>query len=172
MSIHKELLIGCGNSRAKKIGVGGPRWYNLTTCDFDPNCGADVIHDLEVLPYPFQDNEFEQVHAYEVLEHTGQQGDFRFFFGQFYEIWRILTPNGLLVLTCPKWNSAWAWGDPSHKRIIGREALTFLSQAQYKEQIGKTNMTDFRWLWKGDFEMVSAGDFGESNAYVLRAVKS
>lgn len=166
-----ELLLGCGNSREKKIDISGNGWSGLTTVDFDPNCGADVVHNLEVLPYPFADNQFDEVHAYEVLEHTGQQGDFRFFFGQFYELWRILKPGGLLLMTCPRWDSPWAWGDPSHKRIVGAEALTFLDQSQYETQIGKTAMTDFRWLWKGDLRLEAMKDIGESIAYVLKAVK-
>lgn len=166
-----ELLIGCGNSRAKKIDVRNTGWTELVTVDHDPNCGADIIHDLEELPYPFADNQFDEIHAYEVLEHTGQQGDFRFFFGQFSELWRILKPGGILCISTPNWNSPWAWGDPSHKRIIGLEALTFLDQDQYRQQIGKTPMTDFRWIWKGDFRLTNYQTTEHVSFYVLRANK-
>lgn len=172
MPKSRQLLVGCGNSRARKITPDGvEEWGDLVTVDMDPNCGADVIHDLESLPYPFADDEFDEIHAYEVLEHTGQQGDFRFFFEQFHELWRILKPNGWLAITCPRWDSPWAWGDPSHKRIIGAEALTFLNQSEYERQVGNSSMTDFRWLWRGDFRMEASADCGESNAYLLRAIK-
>jgi hypothetical protein len=45
----------------------------------------------------------------------------------------------------------WAWGDPSHRRVINEGSFTFLDQTQYAKQVGKTAMTDFRSLWKGDF---------------------
>jgi SAM-dependent methyltransferase len=165
-----ELLLGCGNSRAKKKTFDSFEWADLTTIDHDPNCGADVTHELEDLPWPFEDNAFDEVHAYEVLEHLGRQGDFRSFFAHFAEIYRILKHGGHLFATCPRWDSIWAWGDPSHTRIISRASLVFLNQEQYRNQIGKTAMTDFRWLWKGDFEPVHM-DEDDGFTFVLKAHK-
>lgn len=166
-----ELLIGCGNSRVKKKTFGSFEWDNLVTIDHDPNCGADVVHELEELPWPFGDDSFDECHAYEVLEHLGRQGDYRSFFAHFAEIYRILKPGGLLFATCPSWDSIWAWGDPSHTRIISSASIAFLDQQAYQDQIGKTAMTDFRWLWKGDFEPLHIGDEGGSFTFVLKAHK-
>ena len=167
-----ELLIGCGNSRDKRLKPrANDSWTELVTMDHDPQCGADVIHDLEDLPWPFADNSFDEVHAYEVLEHLGRQGDYRAFFAHFGEIYRILKPAGILAATCPSWKSIWAWGDPSHTRIISQASLVFLSQAEYQKQIGKTAMTDFRWLWKGDFEAIHIADNGEQFTFGLMAHK-
>lgn len=166
-----ELLIGCGNSRAKKLWLDSPEWSDLTTIDHDPNCGADVVHELEDYPWPFDDNSFDECHAYDVLEHLGTQGDFRSFFATFAEIYRVLKPGGHLIAKCPSWNSKWAWGDPSHTRIISDASLVFLDQAEYQRQIGKTPMTDFRWLWKGDFERVSTEDNGHDFRFALKAHK-
>ena len=154
----KELLIGCGNQRRKRLNFGDTEWDELVTMDHDPNCGADILHDLEDLPWPLEDDSFDAVHAYEVLEHLGKQGDFRSFFAHFGEIYRVLKPGGFLFATVPSWNDIWAWGDPSHTRIISRASLVFLDQRQYHEQVGRSPMTDFRWLWKGDFEPVAADD--------------
>lgn len=169
----RELLIGCGNSRVKKLFVDGEStdWDQLVTLDHDPGCGADVVHDLEQLPWPFEDDAFDAVHAYEVLEHLGDQGDFGAFFAQFAEIWRILKPDGMLFATVPVWTSQWAWGDPSHRRVITPGTLVFLSQQQYREQVGITPMTDFRWLWQGDFEVEAAEAEEETLKFLLRAVK-
>ncbi len=147
-----------------------PEWESLTTLDMDPSTGADVIHDLDDLPYPFDGNSFSEIHAYEVLEHCGRQGDWRFFFNQFYEFWRILEPDGLFVATVPMWNSPWAWGDPGHTRVISRQSLIFLEQAQYA-QIGESPMTDYRPWWKGNFEMVGAPESEHKLAFILRAKK-
>jgi SAM-dependent methyltransferase len=167
-----ELLIGCGNSRDKRLRPDGRMdWSDLVTMDHDPNCGADIFHDLESLPWPIEDNRFDEVHAYEVLEHLGRQGDYKAFFAHFGEIYRVLKPGGILAGTCPSWQSIWAWGDPSHTRIISSASLVFLNRAQYHEQIGKTAMTDFRWLWKGDFEPIHLDDNGESFTFGLKAHK-
>lgn len=166
----RSLLIGCGNSRRKKLGFGELEWGELVTLDHDPNCGADIVHDLNVTPWPV-DGAFDEIHAYEVLEHIGRQGDYRAFFSHFYEIWRLLKHDGHLFATCPSYRSMWAWGDPSHVRIINAGSIAFLSQAEYERQVGNNAMTDFRWLWKGDLRPVHVEDDGERFTFVLRANK-
>ena len=166
-----ELLIGCGNSRQKKLSFGSFEWNGLVTIDHDPNCGADVQHDLDVTPWPFEDNQFDEAHAYCVIEHLGSQGDYRSFFALFAEIYRILKPGGTFYAIVPSVQSKWLWGDPSHTRAVTPECLVFLSQAQYSKQVGVTPMTDFRWLWTGDFETVAADDDGNDFKFALRAIK-
>jgi len=168
-----ELLIGCGNSRIKKLKFSPEdEWTDLVTLDHDPACGADVIHDLESFEeWPFEDNKFDEVHAYCVLEHIGQQGDYKKFFHDFNEIYRVLKPGGILAAHCPSWKSQWAWADPSHTRVIAPGSLVFLNREQYERQVGKTAMTDFRWLWKGDFEPIHVDDDGERFTFGLKAHK-
>lgn len=167
-----ELLIGCGNARRKIITFKEipAEFTDLVTLDMDPATGCDVVHNLDVLPYPFADESFSEIHAYEVLEHTGTQGDWRFFFDQFHEFWRILKPNGYLCVTVPMWDSPWAWGDPGHRRVIPKEALTFLDRMAY-EQVGRTAMTDYRKYWRGDFERMAISEADHKLGFVLRAVK-
>jgi SAM-dependent methyltransferase len=169
-----ELLIGAGNSRHKRVIVENRiDWSNLVTLDIDPNAGADVSHDLTVLPYPFEADTFDEIHAYEVLEHTGQQGDWRFFLAQFSEFWRILKPGGYLVGTSPAPGSAWAWGDPGHTRVMSKEAFTFLYQPAYTNQVGKTPMSDYRHVYRADFDPMALDidPTGQSFTYILKAIK-
>jgi SAM-dependent methyltransferase len=168
----RELLIGCGNSRRKKLTfTDNPHFDDLTTMDHDPNCGADVVHDLDVFPWPFEDDSFDEVHAYCVLEHLGRQGDYKSFFATFAEMYRVLKPEGHLYAICPSRTDAWAWGDPSHTRLIQPETVVFLDQQQYQNQVGVTPMTDFRWLWKGDLEPVACDDDGKDFKFALKAHK-
>lgn len=172
MGERRELLLGAGGRLDRRISIDGREgWENLTTLDFNGEHRPDVIHDLEVLPLPFSDNSFDEIHAYEVLEHTGQQGDWKFFFAQFAEFWRILKPGGFLAASCPSWKSIWAWGDPSHKRVLTSGTLVFLDQEQYREQVGKTPMTDYRFIWKADFERYAVQEDDDALIFVLRARK-
>ena len=168
-----ELLIGCGNSRQKRMHPEGAsaEWSNLITLDFSEDCRPDVVHDLEDLPYPFEDNSFDEIHAYEVLEHTGNQGDWKFFFDQFSELHRILKPDGCLYASVPNWQSIWAWGDPSHKRVLSPASLVFLNQAQYQQQVGKTAMTDYRSYWAKNFDIDYQKYEENSFLFVLKAKK-
>lgn len=165
-----ELLIGAGNNRDKKITFKDipSEWSGeLVTLDIDPECNPDIIHDLNDLPLPFDDDMFDEIHAYEVLEHTGRQGDWLFFFNQFSEFWRILKPGGYFIGTCPMWDSPWAWGDPGHTRIISPESLIFLSQEEYK-QIGKTAMTDYRCVYKANFIPIAKQESDHTFGFVLQ----
>lgn len=154
----KSLLLGCGNSREKRLGVAGsPEWGELVTLDLDASTGCDIVHDLDVLPYPLNDAEFDEIHAYEVLEHCGRQGDWRFFFAQFTELHRALKPGGRVFLTVPSPESPWLWGDPGHTRALPIGAFHFLAQKHYA-QIGATPCTDYRLWWKGDLEIEAAQD--------------
>jgi predicted SAM-dependent methyltransferase len=169
----RELIIGCGNKKVEKaVQIDGDSKYkNPVTLDIDPDCHPDVLWDLEKLPLPFKDNEFDEIHAYEILEHTGQQGDYKFFFAQFTDFWRILKPGGLFCATVPNWDNIAAWGDPSHKRIINEMTLMFLIQKEYEKQIGVTSMADYRRLYKSDFKVILMEKTKYRLAFALEAIK-
>ncbi len=171
--MYRELLIGCGNDRSRKLKLAAQpvEWQDLTTLDIDPNCGADVPWDLEKLPLPFDHDYFNEIHAYEVLEHTGRQGDWRFFFAQFSEFYRILRPGGVLHASVPAHGTIWEWGDPGHTRVITNATIVFLSQDQYTKQVGRTPLSDYRHVYRADFEVIYADSKGETWFFVLQAIK-
>lgn len=168
-----ELLIGCGNSRAKKVRHSNlqEEWTDLVTLDIDPSTNPDVVHDLNNVPYPFPDNTFDEIHAYEVLEHVGKQGDWKAWFAQADELWRILKPDGLLIGTVPAWDSPWAWGDPGHTRVLTQGTFLMLSRKLYDDEVGKTNITDYRPFFKGDFAPLAFNNTEHTFGFVLQAVK-
>lgn len=166
-----ELLVGAGSSRTKHIKIGGGQWTALVTLDINADHKPDVVWDLTKRPLPFEDNTFDEIHAYEVLEHLGQQGDWRTFFEEFSEWWRILKPGGLLCGSSPAPNSQWIWGDPGHTRVISPECFTYLVQPEYVRQVGVTAMTDYRFVYKADFDTVHRRIAGDVFEYGLQAVK-
>lgn len=147
----KELLLGCGSRTEKDLSMGSLNFENVTRLDNNPAHHPDVLWDLSVHPLPFKDEEFDEIHAYEVLEHLATQGDYEFFFQEFSEYWRILKPGGRFYASVPI--KEWTWGDPSHKRAIQPETLIFLDQDQYA-QVGTTSMSDFRSLYKVSFKVI------------------
>lgn len=188
-----ELLIGCGHSRVKKMPSldGNPNWRGLVTLDKYTTCEPDWLCDLEFAPWCYvtasQWNDgaisahtqiaescFNEVHAYEVLEHLGRQGDAFAYFATFAEIWRILKPGGHLLATVPSRFSPWLWGDPSHTRAVLPESLVFLDQSEYTRQLDgpvKTAMSDFRSIYKADFRVRRSFDNRETFQFILEAVK-
>ena len=74
--MKRSLLIGCGNSRVKQVQMGGvAEWAGeLTTMDMNPNCGADLVFDMDSIPssrhptecssavrLPFDDDTFDDL---------------------------------------------------------------------------------------------------------------
>lgn len=182
----RQLLIGCGFKRDKRIcapGDLGTNWSHLVTIDDNPECKPDICADLNSPslwpsgPDPqscigrLQHNLFDEIHAYEVLEHLGEQGNVHKFFWDFRNLWRVLKPGGYLCATVPHFGSLWAWGDPSHTRIINAGSLVFLDRDEYNTQLGRTSMSSFRKLLDFDFERVNVLQAGDSLHFVLRALK-
>ncbi len=166
-----ELLVGAGSEHTKRLSFpSAEKWRGLVTCDINADHHPDVVCDLNQIPWPFGDSSFDEIHAYEVLEHLGTQGDYESFFAQFGEIYRILRPGGHVFATVPSYQSPWAWGDPSHTRVITSGTLVFLSQQEYRKQVGKTPMSDFRFCWSGDFKTVYAQEDKMSLSFVLRRI--
>jgi len=97
-----RLNVGCG---------GKPRagWVNV---DRHPLPGVDVVHDLDVFPWPVGDGSCREVLAEHVYEHVAAPVEF------VLEAWRVLEPGGVFTVTCPHWSSENAFTDPTHVRFV------------------------------------------------------
>jgi len=152
----KTLLLGAGRRKNKMIWKEGDTQEfkgKVIRLDINKDVEPNIIWDLNNHPLPFKDREFDEIHAYHILEHLAHQGDWRFFFNEWNEYYRILKPNGLFIGVVPTPYSKWAWGDPGHTRLFPKEYFTFLDQDSYK-LIDKNNpLTDYRFIYKGDFKL-------------------
>lgn len=149
----KALLLGAGRATPQRFFESNvfreePEWVRL---DINPACKPDVVFDLDALQrghttdrLPFEADTFDEIHAYEVLEHIGRQGDYRGFFREFAEYWRVLKPDGIFCATVPDLTSPWLWGDPGHTRAITHGTITFLTRDVYAYSEQAT--TDYRYL--------------------------
>lgn len=169
----RVLFLGVGNSTTRRmIPPGGPDELPLLTVvegvDLNPSPVVTLEWDLENTPWPLPSDTYDEIHAYEVMEHLSLQGDWRGFFRIWAEVDRILKVGGHFLGTSPLWSSPWAWGDPGHTTIISSEKLVFLSQRQYADQVGHTPMTDYREVWKGNLERVQEEVVGTTFCYCLR----
>ena len=128
-----------------------PELKDAITLDIDPELKPDVVWDLNVHPLPFDDNTFDEIHCYDVLEHLASQGDYKFFFNEWGEYWRILKPGGKFHGSTPAPFSRWTWGDPGHTRSITPDWFYYLDKDSYRE-LGRTQISDYRRLLKCNFK--------------------
>ena len=114
-----KLNLGCG---ANKI----PGFLGL---DSSTDVGADIVFDLDSIKLgakiPLNDNCVELVFASHLVEHL------EVFFELFTELYRILTADGVVVIRGPHGASDDAWIDPTHRRPIFPQTLTYLQQPKY-----------------------------------------
>lgn len=120
----------------------------------------------------FKSDVFSEIHAYEVFEHLGRQGDYVSFFAHFSECWRMLKPGGFLCVTVPSRFSPWLWADPGHRRAVVPESLIFLSQPYYTAD-DRGPMSDYRESahYRADFDITYANDNRMHFGFILTAVK-
>lgn len=96
-----KLNIGCGLDFL-------PNAINHDLTKFDPR--VDVVHDLNIFPWPWKGQTFDEVVAKSVLEHLKPD-----LVETLNEIWRILKPGGLVTLKLPHWRADVSWWDPTHR---------------------------------------------------------
>ncbi len=98
----KILDIGCG--KKKRNGAVG--------IDFHPETDADIIHDLNKLPYHFSDNEFDMIIGDNVIEHLTNP------LKVMEEIHRIAKPDAIVKIMVPHFSSCGAFFDLTHKSFF------------------------------------------------------
>ena len=81
--------------RKLNLGCGIDYKEGFVNVDFHSHIKIDVEHDLNVLPYPFNDGEFDYIYASHILEHLDKP------FVIITELHRILKPGGTLHIKVP-----------------------------------------------------------------------
>jgi len=129
-----SLLLGCGHNRKKCVCYADNiEWGNLITLDMNPAVNPDVLWSLDDIPLPFDDESFDELAAYDVLEHCGRQGDWRGYFSEFQEYHRILKPGGLFGILVPIGEDALT--DPGHTRFFHQNYFHYLTKRFYEENL-------------------------------------
>lgn len=96
-----RLNLGCGNKP-------GTNDLNHDKTLHSPH--VDIAWDLDELPWPWKDEEFDAIIARSVLEHLRLS-----LIESVNECWRILKPEGALFIKLPFWNSSVSYQEPTHR---------------------------------------------------------
>jgi hypothetical protein len=113
-----KLDIGCGNHKDQGwIGIDRQRLP-----------GVDMVHDLNIHPWPVESDSVEAAKAWHILEHipkvaVGEAGTRLPFIEFMDECWRIMIVGGQMDIESPYGSSAGFIHDPTHVSKI--DELTF-----------------------------------------------
>jgi len=92
------------------IGCGANKQRGFVGMDKRKLDGVDIVHDLEVFPYPLKDESCITIVGSHIFEHIKPWLTIDFM----DELWRIMRPDGQLALVCPYgWSSGYIQ-DPTH----------------------------------------------------------
>ena len=116
--LTKDNLFSEGK-KALHIGSGKTRLPGSTTIDILNLPGVDVVHDLDIMPWPFTDNEFDLIFAHSVFEHLEDQ------IAIMEEMWRILKPHGRIIITVPHFRCTDAFTDSTHTHFFTTQSMDY-----------------------------------------------
>lgn len=95
---------------ALNLGCGVWSYPNAVNLDRVALPGVDVVHDIDMHPWPFDPETFDEVWGTAIFEHIEDP------IGFMADAWRVLKPSGLLFLIVPHWQSENSYTDPTHRR--------------------------------------------------------
>jgi hypothetical protein len=113
----------------------------------------DVRHDLELFPWPWQDDSADEMALTHVLEHLGQDPDT--YIGIIKEIYRVCRPGASVKIVVPHHRHDYFFDDPTHVRAVTPFGLRLFSQRENREWIAQNAANSPLGLYHGvDFELV------------------
>jgi predicted SAM-dependent methyltransferase len=99
------------------LGCGSDIKPRFTNCDVIDSAGVDMVFDLNTYPYPFKDNQFDEILCSAILEHLDNPER------AVRELRRISIPNGIIKIDVPHFSCWQAWGDITHKKPFNSTSL-------------------------------------------------
>lgn len=126
-----KLNLGCGRRH-----VDG--WVNV---DNDLACEPDIVHDLNVFPYPFADGVFEEVVLDHVIEHLDDP------LSVLQEVHRVSRNGARVVVRAPHFSCNWL--HPRHRSPISTKLFDFLDRNR-EESYGRCDFSvesvSLKWM--------------------------
>lgn len=115
-SEHPRVLdVGCGEKKvAGAIGI-----------DRRPLPPIDVVHDLDVYPWPLPDDAFDLIICSHIVEHVADVPRF------FRELHRVGAAGARVRIDTPHFSSLDSWTDPSHRHHLSTRSFALFAAGGY-----------------------------------------
>ncbi|OGC78638.1 MAG: hypothetical protein A2Z27_00035 [candidate division Zixibacteria bacterium RBG_16_50_21] len=127
MNSPSDLAATATGQRVKRIlnaGSGRRKIEGAVNLDLRDYIGADVVHDLNQVPYPFPENYFDEVILSHIVEHLYDC------LKCFREIHRICKSGALVHVVVPHYTDWSYWANPDHRLHFSSYSFDQLAQTQ------------------------------------------
>jgi hypothetical protein len=95
------------------LGCGDKRIEGATNVDVNPRVKAEIVHDLNRLPWPLPDDRFETVQMADSIEHLKNV------VSTMDEVHRVCKNGAVVKITTPHFSSSNSFTDPTHLHHLG-----------------------------------------------------
>lgn len=123
------LILLFKKGKVLNIGCGKLKIPNAINLDIDETVNPDILYNLEDLPLPFKDKEFDVVFAFDVIEHISKPQLL------IKEVERISNRSIWFCLDFDKAKENWI-SDKTH--------ITYINEAKWKELFPKEKYYTFK----------------------------
>ena len=105
--------------RVLDVGCGINKYPGSVGIDRIPGTAADVLVDVDHLPYPFRDGTFDHVRAVHVIEHVADV------IRTMEEFHRLLRTGGTVYIATPHYTDFSSFCDPTHRWHLNSFSLRY-----------------------------------------------
>ena len=109
--------------RVLHLGAGEKYRPDAVNVDLVAATGPDLVHDLDVHPWPLPDGHFREVLAYDVVEHLDDV------VRAMEEIHRVCADGAVVKITVPHYSCANAFTDPTHRHYFSVRSFDYFTGA-------------------------------------------
>ena len=120
-------------SRILELGCGFNKTPGAFGVDIIAGSQADLVHDLNVFPYPFADSSWDRLICRDVLEHVED------FVRTMEEIWRVGSKGAMVEVVAPFMSSVNYYSDPTHRRAFTSRSFDYFIEGTAAFRLGYSN---------------------------------
>jgi SAM-dependent methyltransferase len=103
------------------LGSGNKKREGAVNVDLVASTDPDICHDLNELPWPLPSNQFDECHAYDVVEHLED------IVKTMEELHRVCRNGAVVKITVPHFSCANAFRDPTHRHYFSALSMNYFT---------------------------------------------